>query len=679
MIFHGDIVMLLKEIGVKPQKVSAFAKKDIYTVEELKRNIPRKYYDFRQPVTLSEEHAGNYVAVVGTLLSVTVNDANSMLIVNAKVEDENGKKLNVSYIGSYFMRNILQNWIEKIVVVCGELKYNEQYHSFSMLNPIQFTPNLLEATKIVKQYGKIKGISEQGYEETLNVAFTLEKENEYVPEEILAKYNLPEINEALRMLHYPKTMEEITLGKKRLVFDDLLYFACKLEQEARNCPNGSPFGIKTMKNMLDIINNLPYDLTNAQKQVITELTNDIKAGKRINALVQGDVGCGKTIVAILLMFAMADSGYQSVLMTPTVILAGQHYKDIKGYADKYGYKVAFLGGKQTAKEKREILKGIKNGDYQFIVGTHAVIGKNVEYKNLGLAITDEEHKFGVLQRDAILNKAVAGTHTVIMSATPIPRTLANTIYGNNIKVCTINELPSNRQPLQTAIASKDITVFHFMEKELQKGRQAYVVCPLIDKADKDSIVSNVASVEDTLKAYEEYFAPKGYKIACITGKTEKETSDAIIKDFKDNKYQILIATTIIEVGVNVPNASLIVISNAERFGLSALHQLRGRVGRGQYQSYCILKSDDKENERLNVLCQTNDGFKIAEADLAMRKTGDLLGTKQSGKDKYVELMLTYPNMFEKIRELSKLMCDNGTAETVIYAKENITEQREESE
>jgi ATP-dependent DNA helicase RecG len=206
-----------------------------------------------------------------------------------------------------------------------------------------------------------------------------------------------------------------------------------------------------------------------------------------------------------------------------------------------------------------------------------------------------------------------------------------------------------------------------------------VVCPLIDKADKDSAVANIASVEDTLKAYEAYFAPKGYKIACITGKTEKETSDAIIKDFKDNKYQILIATTIIEVGVNVPNASLIFISNAERFGLSALHQLRGRVGRGQYQSYCILKSEDKENERLNVLCQTNDGFKIAEADLAMRKTGDLLGTKQSGKDKYVELMLTYPNMFEKIRELSKLMCDNGTAETVIEVKENITEQREESE
>lgn len=671
--------MLLKGIGLKTQKINALAKKDIHTVEELKRNAPRNYYDFRNPIRLSREYENTYVAVVGTLTKVSVNDTNNMLIVNAKIDEEDGRRLNVSYIGSYYMRNILNAWVGKTVVVCGELKYSEQYNSFSMLNPIEISPNIKDTTKIVKQYGKIKGISENMYEEIMDVAFTIETETEYVPESILNKYRLPEINSALEMLHYPKNMEDITLAKKRLVFDDLLYFACKLEQEARNCPVGSPFNIKTMKNMMHIIENLPYQLTSAQKGVLDELTADIKAGKRVNALVQGDVGCGKTIVAILLMFAMADSGYQSVLMTPTVILAEQHYKDIKELADRYGYNVAFLGGKQTAKEKREIYKGIKNGEYQFIVGTHAVIGKSVEYKNLGMAITDEEHKFGVLQRDAILNKAVAGTHTVIMSATPIPRTLANTIYGNNVKVCTINELPSNRKPLQTAIATKDDTVFRFMEKELDKGRQAYVVCPLIEKADKDSAVADIASVEETKVKYEAYFAQRGYKVACITGKTEKEESDEIIKDFKDNKYQILIATTIIEVGVNVPNASLIVINNAERFGLSALHQLRGRVGRGGYQSYCILQSEDKENERLNVLCRTNDGFEIAEADLSMRKAGDLLGTKQSGKDKYVELMLTYPNMFEKIRELSKEMCDNGTADVVIEAKERMLERESEEE
>lgn len=669
--------MLLKDLGFKTQKVNAFAKKNIHTSEELKRTIPKKYYDFRTPVPLQKDNAGEYVTIVGNLNKVTVLERDKLLIVQAKVEDMNGKTLNVSYIGSYYMKNILERWIGKCVAVCGKLEFNEEYQSFSMLNPINFTNDLMDATKIVTQYGKIKGISDEGYKESLDMAFALNEEKEYVPADILMRYQLPEINKTLKMLHFPKEMSDIELGRKRLVFDDLLYFACKLEKEARNSPNGSPFNIKTMKNMIDIIDNLPYSLTDAQKKVVTELTEQIKNGKRVNALVQGDVGCGKTIVAILLMFAMADSGYQSVLMTPTVILANQHYADIKQYADRYGYKVAFLGGKQSAKEKREILAGIKNGDYQFIVGTHSVIGKNVEYKNLALAITDEEHKFGVLQRDAILKKAVAGTHTIIMSATPIPRTLANTIYGNNITVCTINELPNNRQPLQTAIATQDITVYTFMERELNKGRQAYVVCPLIDdKSDSENPIK-LSSVEDTIKGYEKYFNPKGYKVACITGKTEKEEADRIIQDFKDNKYQILIATTIIEVGVNVPNASLIVINNAERFGLSALHQLRGRVGRGQYQSYCILKSEDKENERLNVLCNTNDGFKIAEADLLMRKTGDLLGTKQSGKDKYVELMLAYPNMFEKVRLLAEDMCDNGTADVVIEAKNRI-EQNEES-
>lgn len=670
--------MLLKDMGINKQKINAYEKKGIHTVEELKRIIPKKYYDFRIPLTaLSKDYNDEYVAVIGLLKDVTVSESGKLLMVKAIVEDENKKRLNVFYIGAYYMRKILDKWLNKTVAVCGLLEYNSQYNSYSMTNPINFTNDLLDATRIVNHYGKISGISEEGYKETLDLVFAMEEEEEYVPMDILSRYKLPAINETLKMLHYPHNMEDIELGRKRLVFDDLLYFACKLEKESRNCPNGSPFNIKTMKNMIDIIDSLPFKLTSAQQEVLTKLTETIKSGKRINALIQGDVGCGKTIVAILIMFAMADSGYQSVIMTPTVILATQHYNDIKKYADKYGYKVAFLGGKQTAKEKREILAGIKDGTYQFIVGTHAVIGKNVEYNNLALAITDEEHKFGVLQRDAILKKAVAGTHTIIMSATPIPRTLANTIYGNNIDVCTINELPSNRQPLQTAIASQDITIFNFMERELKKGRQAYVVCPFVEKADKDSNYANVASVEDTYELYANYFESKGFKVACISGKTEKELSETIINDYKNGKYHILIATTIIEVGVNVPNASLIVINNAERFGLSALHQLRGRVGRGSCQAYCILKSNDKENERLNVLCNTNDGFKIAEADLLMRKAGDLIGTKQTGKDKYIELMLAYPNMFEKIRALSIDMCDRGTADVVIKAKEIIEEREEE--
>lgn len=660
----------LKELDMPPKKVAAFEKKGIFTTEDLVRLIPRKYYDFREETELLPFYHDKYVAVVGTLLSLTTQDKSGKIMVTAKIKTEH-KILSVYMFGMYHIYKIAKEWGEIPVIVCGKLSYNQQFDSYAMGSPLVFSKNIDQEKRIKVIYPKFSGISEEylqdQIEKNLDCAYY-----DPVPDSILNHFRLMTQFEAIQSLHKPGTIEGLNNARKRMVFDDLLYFAVKLNRNDRVVSKGSQYNLRSIKMMLQVKRNLPFELSSDQQSTVHEILENMKQGVRVNCLIQGDVGCGKTIVSLLLMIAMADSGFQSVLMAPTVVLAKQHYQDMCKLVEPFGLKVAFLGGKQKVSEKKVIYKGIKDGSISFVIGTHSVIGKDVEYNNLALAITDEEHKFGVLQRDALTEKAKAGTHTITMSATPIPRTLAQTLYGNSVDVYSINSMPKGRIPIQTAISSNQAVIFKFLLEQIKQGRQAYVICPLIEKDEDNKTMSKVMSVEETVALYEAYFSQHSISIGCVTGKTPLQEAEKIIQEFKELKTQVLVSTTVIEVGVNVPNASTIVINNAERYGLAGLHQLRGRVGRGSYKSYCILKSDITPiPERLNVLTQTTNGFEIAEADLQLRGTGDIVGTDQSGDNRYIKTMLKYPNMYERVKEIAEDMVDCGDDEAFIDAMDYI--------
>ena len=377
-------------------------------------------------------------------------------------------------------------------------------------------------------------------------------------------------------------------------------------------------------------------------------------------MIQGDVGCGKTILAFLLMFVMADNGFQSVLLAPTQVLASQHYNELKEMAAQYNIDVVYIANGLKKKEREAILKSTEDGSALMIVGTHSVLSKEVKFHDLGLSITDEEHRFGVLQREEITTKAKAGMHTVTMSATPIPRSLSDVLLSTT-EVFNIQSMPNGRKPIQTAICASQNTIFQFIKKEIEKGHQAYVVCPLIE--DKQGVMEGILSVEQTYTEYANIFGKNA--VAVLNGKMNEDETEKVIRSFKNGEIKILVSTTVVEVGVNVSNATVIVINNAERFGLASLHQLRGRVGRGNSQGYCILNSVHKNNKRLLALCKYKNGFQIAESDYALRGSGNILGTEQSGSNYYVELSMKYPDLFSELQKYAKKYMDTGEAEMIV--------------
>ncbi len=471
------------------------------------------------------------------------------------------------------------------------------------------------------------------------------------------------------MLHFPSSPEDISKAHQRLYFDDMLEFAVQMQE--KEMPTGKPVvQINTAVLTGRIISELPYQLTNDQSQVINEIYGKLSEGNKLNALIQGDVACGKTITAFLLMFIAVENGYQSLIMAPTNVLATQHYGDLKEMGEKYGKTVVFLNSTLSTKERKVVLEQIANGEADLIVSTHSAIFQ-VEYYKLGLVVIDEEHKFGVETREKIRDKTIYDIPFITMSATPIPRTLASTIYGNVTKIFTIASMPSGRKPVNT-IAHTGDGIPDILTTELQNGRQAYVVCPLIEVAQEDSLMSACKSVEETLEFYQTYYqACENIHIEALTGKTSKEETERILQDFKDNKIQILISTTVIEVGVNNPNATVIILQNAERYGLTSMHQLRGRVRRGSYEPYCVLCcKDGRDNERINIMCQTDNGFEIAEADLQMRKAGDLVGLKQSGANKTLDLILQYPVMYGEVKKIARqMLLEDDYIEFLQYMKE----------
>ena len=488
----------------------------------------------------------------------------------------------------------------------------------------------------------LRKIIENGLKEVQNQL------RETLPSYILKDYNLQGINEATQKIHFPKNFDEFNIARKRLVFEELLSTQLAL-LELKNSYLTEEKGIQFSKDakISDIINKLPFKLTKAQLRVIEEIDTNMESEKPMNRLLQGDVGSGKTVVAMCAAYKAVKSGYQAAIMAPTAILATQHLENFKNILEEMGIRVELLISGITKKNKEGILERLKNGDIDILIGTHAIIEENVIFKNLGLVVTDEQHRFGVKQRTKIAEKG-KNPDVLVMTATPIPRTLALILYGD-LDISIIDELPPNRKKIETFAVSKKLEqrVDSFIQKQIEEGRQAYIVCPLVEENEE----MDLQSVQKLYEKYKTEIFPQ-YKVEYIHGKMKAKEKDEIMAKFKQHEIDILISTTVIEVGVDVPNANIMVIEDAERFGLAALHQLRGRVGRGQYQSYCILKYEGKGEtvrKRMKVMCETNDGFIISEKDLELRGSGDFFGTMQHGLPEF-----KIANLFEDMNILKSV-------------------------
>lgn len=654
---------MLKEIaGTRAYNI--LKKRKMETVEDVCQLFPSKYYDFSFINPLNTSRLDKNYAFVCKLVSYELKKQSSIYIVRCTLHDiYTQNELCVSWFGTTEMYNVLKKDYHPgdTCFIGGKLKASNKKNLFFMSNPIIFKKYDGESDcHIYTAYEKIRGISESNFERIINECLEHATIPDKVPRELLHKYNLMSKDEAIREMHKPSSVEGVKKAKYRLNIDDLLYFALQLEEKKRNLPAGSVYGIHSLAITTKIIKNLPFQLTKDQKSAYEELVNRIRSGKRLNALIQGDVGCGKTILAFLLMFVMADNGFQSVLLAPTQVLASQHYNELKEMAAQYNIDVVYIANGLKKKEREAILKSIEDGSALMIVGTHSVLSKEVKFHDLGLSITDEEHRFGVLQREEITTKAKAGMHTVTISATPIPRSLSDVLLSTT-EVFNIQSMPNGRKPIQTAICASQNTIFQFIKKEIEKGHQAYVVCPLIE--DKQGVMEGILSVEQTYTEYANIFGKNA--VAVLNGKMNEDETEKVIRSFKNGEIKILVSTTVVEVGVNVSNATVIVINNAERFGLASLHQLRGRVGRGNSQGYCILNSVHKNNKRLLALCKYKNGFQIAESDYALRGSGNILGTEQSGSNYYVELSMKYPDLFSELQKYAKKYMDTGEAEMIV--------------
>lgn len=651
--------MELTKLDVTEKKAQQFVQKGIYTAEALVEYLPTGYKDYTKETGLLPEGEVSVVVVQTERISTYDGGKVPVITVDGHLVDlttkQPGPHIQVCWFNQRFVYKRLVDKMGLLFYLAAKIKYEPQYNTLRANAPDVFevlTPN---ARRIYPVYKKIPGMSMDYLTEKIDAALKCpEVVAEKIPLDVVQEYHQIPRRDALYYLHHPASMEQVKKGRGRILFDELLYFALHNEWAKKSSVPVSPAMILSTEKMEAVQTMLPYKLTDDQQRVLNSMLEDAKANRRINALLQGDVGCGKTIVAILLMTAMAENGYQSVLMAPTQVLARQHYESLQEIVGPMGFTTVYLGSELKKKDKEAALAAISNGTADFIVGTHSVIAENVQYNKLALTITDEEHKFGVAQRTALINKAAEGVHTITMSATPIPRTLAQVIYGNTLQLYTIRTMPQGRKPVITGLATTKRKLYAFILREAKAGHQTYVVCPLIDPSDK---IEGVLSVEQVAEEYGTVLGPYGVEVATLTGRNSKADTEKTIEAFRNGKINVLVATSVVEVGVNVPTASLIVVSNAERFGLASLHQLRGRVGRSDIQSFCVLDCSraadgGKAEKRLTTMCNTNDGFEIAKSDLAIRGAGDFLGTRQSGENKYMTLILACPDEYKTVQTIA---------------------------
>jgi len=623
--------------NLSTKRLKALSDTGIESIGDLLNFLPRRYLDRTTVLPIRNLRGkGEEVTVVGRIKKIQEAGYGRKKRLEVVIQDETASMKGVWFKGTHYFKKLFKKG--EIVAFFGKAKRYGRY--ISMAHPdvdkIGDESDIQDLTRIVPVYPSNKAFSKSYITSKLihqwqEKILQEEKPPEFLPPDILKEYDLPGREDAYRMIHFPESGREYAKARERFKFEELFLFelsVAKMKNTIIEKKNGHIFSemgeyTKTFFNEI-----LPFELTGGQKQALTEIKQDVRSGRQMNRLIQGDVGSGKTVVAIGAILMALDNGYQTAFMAPTEILAEQHYRTLTEFLDPLEVNIRLLVGNQKSRLRTDILTALEGGSCQVVVGTHAVIQEEVNFHNLGLAVIDEQHRFGVRQRAEILNKG-SHPHVLVMSATPIPRSLAMTLYSD-LDISVIKGLPGGRKPVKTAVRSetsrKDI--YEFVRTELEKGGQAYVVYPLVEESEAVDLKDATAGYENLKSQF------PNYNVGLLHGRMKSEEKDAVMRKFIDNEIQIMVSTTVIEVGVDVPNASIMLVEHAERFGLSQLHQLRGRIGRGSRQSYCILIHGQKVTKearfRLNKMAETDDGFEIAEADLKLRGPGDFLGTKQSG-------------------------------------------------
>ena len=613
--------------GVGPAKAALLEKLNITCVKDIVENYPRVYEDRTRLYKINELETDKNCLFIATVSSrkEVKRIRNNLIIYSVFVSDETG----VCKMTWFNQKFIAQKLIEgNTYLFFGKPEVKNGVMSVDSAN-IYNVNDLDKIQGIYPIYNLTAGITQNYMFKVTNEVFNnIPNVTEIFDEEFRKRYNLSEINYAIKNVHFPESFRDINIARNRLIFEELFLFELAL----LSMKNNNIVQKKTIKfnkvDISDFLNLLPFELTNAQKRVVCEIEKDIYSDRVMNRMIQGDVGSGKTMVAAISMYIAIKNGYQAALMAPTTILATQHYDELSGYFSKLGITCDIITSSTTKRNKEKIVERLKKHEIDAIIGTHSLIEDNIEFANLGLVITDEQHRFGVKQRVRLSSKGNS-VETLVMTATPIPRSLAIILYGD-LDISIIDEMPPGRSPVKTYALndSYESRINEFVKKQIGEGRQAYIVCPLVEENEEMELKS-------VQKLYEEYKNNvfKEFNVEFLHGKMKNIEKDDIMNRFKNNEVNILISTTVIEVGISVSNATLMIIENADRFGLAALHQLRGRVGRGKYQSYCILKSNNRSvnaRERLKIMEKSNSGFDIAEKDLELRGPGDFFGIRQSG-------------------------------------------------
>ena len=628
----SDAIPVNRIKGVGEKTAALFGKINVFTVEDLIGHYPRDYETYDAPVSIREASPGSVQAIYGQITTIpNVKKVRNLSILNAILKDGSNDSIQLTFFNMPFLKKVLKPGgfylFRGLIQQRGTHKIMEQPRMFTWEEYKQ------KSGRLLPRYALTKGLTNQTVQKS--VAQALEyypPQKEYLPQMILQKYPMLSHREAVYALHFPENREELLAARSRMVFEEFFSFLLVLRKNKElAAKTENHFPMYETADTVRFLEQLPFPLTKAQKKVWGELREDMGSPYAMNRLIQGDVGSGKTILAVLALLMCAANGYQGAMMAPTEVLAVQHFETISGYVEKYGiaFRPVLLTGSMTAKEKREAYAKIASGEANLIIGTHALIQEKVEYSSLALVVTDEQHRFGVRQRETLASKG-SEPHVLVMSATPIPRTLAIILY-RDLKVSVIDELPANRLPIKNCVVGTSYRpkAYEFIAKEVAAGRQAYVICPMVEEGESEDL-ENVVDYTEKLRAA----LPPSVQVAYLHGKMRPADKNRIMEEFADKKIDVLVSTTVIEVGINVPNATVMMVENAERFGLAQLHQLRGRVGRGEFQSYCIFisTSEAKETmERLQILNHSNDGFHIASEDLKLRGPGDIFGIRQSGE------------------------------------------------